>query len=257
MKPPPPLFSHPPLRIAADTWLVRHVHDAAGSTLPVGSLVVRGAEPAIVDTGAACNRDQWFRDVFGLVDPGDVRWVFLSHDHADHDGNLEPLLDACPRATLVVGRALAARLALRLALPAERCLLAEDGDAFDAGDRRFLAVRPPVYDSATTRGLLDTRTGVYWAVDAWGAATADAVADAADLDPARWRTALLAFARATAPWLADLDPVRWRAAVDAVAALRPAVIAPAHGPVISGPRVADAVDVLRDAAGRVTRAPAG
>ena len=67
MKPPPPLFSHPPLRIAADTWLDRHVHDAAGSTLPVGSLVVRGAEPAIVDTGAACNRDQWFRDVFGLV----------------------------------------------------------------------------------------------------------------------------------------------------------------------------------------------
>lgn len=252
MKPPPPLFSHPPLPIADDTWLIRHLHETASGPLPVSSLLVLGAQPTIVDTGARCNREQWLADVLGLVDPGDVRWVVVSHDHADHDGNLEAVLDACPRATLVISRALLPRLALRVAVPGERCLLVDDGESFDAGDRRLLALRPPVYDSAATRGLLDSATGVYWAVDAWGAVTGEAAADAADVDSAAWRDALTAFAHATAPWLADVDPGRWHAAVDAVAALRPAVIAPAHGPVVGAERVAEAVAVLREAARRVS-----
>ncbi|HEY8339918.1 MAG TPA: MBL fold metallo-hydrolase [Egibacteraceae bacterium] len=126
MKPPPPLFSHPPLPIADDTWLIRHLHETASGPLPVSSLLVLGAQPTIVDTGARCNREQWLADVLGLVDPGDVRWVVVSHDHADHDGNLEAVLDACPRATLVISRALLPRLALRVAVPGERCLLVDD-----------------------------------------------------------------------------------------------------------------------------------
>ena len=42
-----------------------------------------------------------------------------------------------------------------------------DGESFDAGDRTMLAVRPPLYDSPTTRGLFDTTTGVYWASDCY------------------------------------------------------------------------------------------
>jgi hypothetical protein len=43
----------------------------------------------------------------------------------------------------------------------------DDGVTFDAGDRQMTVVRPPLCDSATTRGLLDTKTGVYWAVDSF------------------------------------------------------------------------------------------
>ena len=36
-----------------------------------------------------------------IVDPADVRWVFLSHDDGDHLGNMRPLLDRAPNAKVV------------------------------------------------------------------------------------------------------------------------------------------------------------
>ena len=60
-----------------------------------------GEEPMIVDTGTPANREQWLEDVFGLVEPEDVRWVFLSHDDVDHTGNLDSVMERCPNATLV------------------------------------------------------------------------------------------------------------------------------------------------------------
>jgi hypothetical protein len=40
-----------------------------------------------------------------------------------------------------------------------------DGESFEAYDRTLRAIRPPVWDSPTTRGLFDQSTGVYWGVD--------------------------------------------------------------------------------------------
>ncbi len=59
-------------------------------------MVIRGQEPVIVDTGTPANRKQWLEDVFALVEPDDVRWVFLSHDDVDHSGNLDEVMTACP-----------------------------------------------------------------------------------------------------------------------------------------------------------------
>jgi hypothetical protein len=45
------------------------VQEALGAPLRVylNSMVIRGAEPVIVDTGTIANRAQWLDDVFGLV----------------------------------------------------------------------------------------------------------------------------------------------------------------------------------------------
>ena len=51
------------------------------------------------------------------------------------------------------------------ATPLDRCRFVNDGDAIDAGDRRLVALRPPVFDNPTTRGLFGERTGVLWSVD--------------------------------------------------------------------------------------------
>ena len=64
-------------------------------------MVITGAEPVIVDTGNELSRDEWMEAAFSIVDPADVRWIFLSHDDHDHIGNLTAVLDACPKATLV------------------------------------------------------------------------------------------------------------------------------------------------------------
>src|SRR5262245_33269880 len=92
-----------PIRIAEATYLVRPLVQLPGTSLSrhVNSLVIQGPEAVIVDTGSARFRDDWIEQVFGLVDPQDVRWIFLSNSDRDHTGNVAAALEACPRAMVV------------------------------------------------------------------------------------------------------------------------------------------------------------
>src|SRR5713226_2007206 len=102
-----------PTKIANDTYVIHQVQPALGQPLFVyiNSMVILGKEPVIVDTGTLANRKQWLDDVFSLVEPEDVRWIFLSHDDVDHTGNLDEALSACPNARLVCNWAMVERLA--------------------------------------------------------------------------------------------------------------------------------------------------
>ena len=133
--------------------MIHQVQPALGQPLFVylNSMVI-GKEPMIVDTGTPANRDQWMSDVFSLVDPKDVRWIFLSHDDVDHSGNLDEAMTACPNATLVCNWAMIERHSNCFEFPLERCRWVMDGEPLDIGDRTLQAVRPPVFDSPTTRG---------------------------------------------------------------------------------------------------------
>ncbi len=157
----------PPLKIADDTWLIQQMQEACIGPLWVylHSLVIKGPEPIIVDTGTPANREQWLKDVFSIVDPGDVRWIFLSHDDVDHAGNLAEIMEACPNATLISTWFLTERHTNAFNFPMERCRWVNDGESWRAGDRTLTAITPPLFDSPVTRGLYDDRTGVYWAVD--------------------------------------------------------------------------------------------
>lgn len=175
---------HDPYRIAPDTWVIPETLPAApGTVVPVNSMVITGAEPVIVDTGNELSRQRWMNAAFSLVDPVDVRWVFLSHDDHDHVGNLLPVLDACPNATLVTNWFTVERLQRAIPLPLHRARWLNPGDTFDAGDRTFVVNVPPVWDSPTTRGLYDSKTGVYWAVDAFACLLPGHVTDTRDIPP--------------------------------------------------------------------------
>src|ERR671929_40888 len=106
-----PSATYSPTRIAPDTWVIHQVQPALGQPLFIylNSMVILGNEPVIVDTGTPANREQWLKDVFALVDPKDVRWIFLSHDDVDHTGNLDEALTACPNAQLVCNWAMIER----------------------------------------------------------------------------------------------------------------------------------------------------
>ena len=88
----------PPTRVAKDTFVIHQVQEALGQPLFVyiNSMVILGEEPMIVDTGTPANRKQWLEDVFALVEPEDVRWIFLSHDDVDHSGNLDEVMTRVP-----------------------------------------------------------------------------------------------------------------------------------------------------------------
>ena len=248
--PETPTTRIPPTRLDADTWVIHQVQHAVGAPLSVylNSMVIAGAEPAIVDTGSVNNRYQWLEDVFGIVDPADVRWVLLSHDDSDHTGNLAPVMEACPNATLVCSWPLVERFSNAFRFPLDRCRWLNDGETLDIGDRRLTAVRPPVYDSPATRGFLDERSGIYWGVDAFAAPNpGDPAPTVADLDPGFWAQGMAMFVHhALSPWVRLVDRTRYAAEVDRVRAMGMTTIATAHSPLIEGRSVADAFALLRD-----------
>ena len=62
---------------------------------------------------------------------------------------------------------MAERMGASLAVPPTRQRWVGDGEVLDVGDRTLRRVRPPIFDSPTTRGLFDPTTGVYWASDSF------------------------------------------------------------------------------------------
>lgn len=248
-----------PVAIGADTWLIPNLAAAGGDLyVSVNSLVVRGAEPVVVDTGAPLHRERWLEQVFSLVEPEDVRWIFLSHDDGDHTGGLLDVLDLCPAATLVTNFFAVERLALeKPALPLHRMRWLEPGDAFDAGDRRMRLVLPPIFDGPTTRGLFDERTGVLWAVDSFAAMLPGAVQWREDVPQDLYDETFPLFNSLVSPWHQFLDPVRYGRHVDSVAGLGADVVASAHGPVLTGAAIPDAFDRVRALAGEPRVMPPG
>ena len=244
-----PTLHVPPTQIAPDTWVIHSVQPALGQPLFVylNSMVILGAEPMIVDTGTIANRDQWLADVFSLVEPEDVRWIFLSHDDVDHTGNLDETLSACPNAQLVCNWAMVERHTNCFDFPLQRCRWVMDGESLDIGDRTLLAFRPPVYDSPTTRGLFDPTTGVYWAVDTFATPLPDPQMGIADLDAEFWDFGLALFALgAVSPWLSMVDEAKYGPYVDRVQNLDIRTIACCHSPVIEGAYIDRAFARIRE-----------
>jgi flavorubredoxin len=227
-----------PVRIAAETYLLPATLPVPGRGLQyLNPMLVRGAEPLLVDTGAAVLGDEYFAAVGQLIDLGDVRWIFVSHDDRDHTGGLLRLLELCPRARVITSFQAVNRMTKEIRLPLDRMVFADVGDSVPIGDRSLRLVRPPMFDSPATRGFWDDRTGVYYAVDAFGAVTPGYQEFVTDGRRADYHAGFDWLNRANTPWLALVDPAKLAAVVGAIRALRLGVLASYHGPVAVGPEV--------------------
>jgi flavorubredoxin len=239
-----------PFRICRDTWVIPQLEEAP----PVGcfflnSAVITGAEPVVIDTGTPVNRGRWIEHLGAIVDPADVRWIFISHDDQDHAGNLAPLLEICPRATVLTSWFAVGRMASTegIELPMHRIRFVNDGDAVDIGDRTLHAMLPPIFDNPTTRGAFDASTGFLWAADCFGAPVPGFVPEADDVPAAEWREGFLMLHRMLSPWHTMLDHRRYGAAViDRLQEMPITAVASAHGPVVRGPRITEGFRMLRE-----------
>lgn len=220
-----------PLEVARDTFVIRAVTPSVAGTLTsMNSMVIRGSEPMLVDTGMGVHRETWFADVLSLVAPEDVRWIFVTHIDADHAGNLVEALRLCANAKMVCSKGEFYRTTTALGVAPARMVLVEPGETMSIGDRELFVSRPPVYDSPYTRALHDPVTGVYYAADAFCAPMPEGVVDWSDeIAPRLWAKGMAAYHQNTVcPWVSLADPARFRAEVDKVAALDPAVIISSH-----------------------------
>lgn len=236
-----------PLEVAADTFVIRALTPSVGRTWTnLNSMVIRGAEPVIVDTGMVTNRATWFDDVFSLVQPDEVRWIFVTHNDSDHAGNLVEALQRCPNARVVTSRGESFRTSASFGIALERIWMVDAGQSFDVGDRSLRAVRPPVYDSPYTRGLFDPGTGVYYASDAFCAPMPEGPVDWVDQIPAHlWAEGMARFHHVSlCPWISLVDETKFQSEVSKLAALDINVIVGSHTPTISGTSVRRAFELL-------------
>lgn len=246
--PIPAPVRHRPVEIAPDTFVIQATHGEGVAPMAVhlNAMVIRGREPIVVDTGAPVNRDHYLEDLFTIVEPEDVRWVFISHDDADHYGNLHEVMAACPNATLVGTWFFCERMATdRLDIPPFRWIWVGDGETLDAGDRTLVAVRPPLYDSPTTRGLFDPTTGVYWASDAYATPVERGTAMVSDLDPGFWTEGFTAFQAWNSPWVSMLASDAFDRACRRIEDLGVTTIASGHGPTVGPESLERAFEMMR------------
>lgn len=237
-----------PIEVAPDTFVIYDAYAPPGApgAAHMNAMLIRGAEPVVVDTGTPLNRTNYLEDLFSLVEPNDVRWVFISHDDVDHYGNVHEVMAACPNATLVASWFLCDRIAVdRLDIPPFRWRWLNDGETLDVGDRTLAAIRPPLYDSPTTRGLFDPTTGVYWASDCYATPVASATAFVDELDPDEWEAGFAMFQTWNSPWSTMVDPARFGEACAAIERLGVSTIATCHSPTIGASQVDRAFELLR------------
>lgn len=220
-----------PYKVAADTFVVPsyvpipHVGNVYHNTM-----VIKGEEPMVIDTGVSVYREHYLENLFSLVDPLDVRWLFLSHEDRDHSGNLMEALAMCPSARLVTNFVGVGKLSEDFTLPMGRVYFANDGDTFDVGDRTISVMRPPLFDSSATRGFWDPKNELFFSADCFGAVVTQEYEDAADVPADEFEHGFFWFNRANHAWHEFTDPAKVCAQIDRVRVLGAKTLVTSHGP---------------------------
>ena len=236
-----PTLPATPYAVTDDTFVIPTIAAAPdGTFVSANSLVIRGAEPVIVDTGCALVRDDWAERAFSVVEPEDVRWVVITHDDHDHVGNIDLVLERCPNATLVVSYLVVARLVADVDLPIDRMQWKNEGDTLTLSDRTLQFVRPPLFDSPSTRAVFDTSSGVMWGVDAFATAMPGEVYEASDVPLAMLDEQFPLHNQWNTPWLQWVDKAKFDEHLQDTESLPVSAWVSAHGPVFRGDQIADA-----------------
>jgi len=221
-------------RVAPDTDALSAYLPLPGfGVLPVNAYVVHAPEPVLVDTGLSALRDGFLQALSGVVDPAELRWIWITHMDADHVGNLQAVLDRAPAARVVTTYLGMGKMGL-LGLPVERAYLLNPGQKLELGTHRLEAVVPPTFDAPETTGLYDAGTRALFSADCFGALMPEPAESAAAIDPATLRDGMVSWATVDAPWLSLVEEGRLRGVLDRIGRLDPAVILSSHLPPAGG-----------------------
>ncbi|WP_042377234.1 MBL fold metallo-hydrolase [Streptacidiphilus melanogenes] len=220
--------------------------------IPVNAFVLHAPQPVVVDTGLGLP-DRHFLEVLAqVVDPADVRWIWLTHPDRDHTGGIDALLAAAPDAKLVTTFVAVGIMSCESPLPLDRVHLLNPGQSLDVGDRTLTAFRPPLFDNPTTVGFFDDLTGVCFSSDCFGAPmpAADVAesTDARGLPAEDLRAAQLMWASVDSPWVENVDPKRFLDSFHLLRDRAPELVLSTHLPAAEG-ITERMVDTLGSAAG--------
>jgi glyoxylase-like metal-dependent hydrolase (beta-lactamase superfamily II) len=223
-----PFAAGPDTHVIPTYWPVPNA-----GVIPMNAFVVHAGEPVLVDTGTGALGDQFLDALGSLVRPSDLRWIWLTHEDLDHTGSLRRLLELAPRATVLTTFMAIGRLSPAGPFPMDRIRLVNPGDTVNVGDRNLRAIRPPLFDSPATIGLLDDRTGTLFSSDCFGAPLPPELATARsadDIPPEVLAGSQVAWATVDSSWVTSADPAKLARALDDVIRLEPRRVLSSHLP---------------------------
>lgn len=215
--------------------------------LTINAFLLDAQEPVLVDTGIGNDSDQFIDAVDAIVGLKNLRWLWLTHDDADHTGSVRRILEAAPHVRLVTHALSAIRMSSWWPVPLDRVHAIRAGDRLHVGDRTLRAVMPPLFDNPMSIGLLDESTGNLFTVDSFGALLPEATQDAAEVPQEALAGGMLAWSLMDSPWSTLVDRAKFADVLDGVRRLRPSRIFSSHLPAASGTSLDRFLDVLQSA----------
>jgi glyoxylase-like metal-dependent hydrolase (beta-lactamase superfamily II) len=218
-------------QVTPDTMVLPSYFPIPGlGIIPVNAFLIKAAEPVLVDTGLMHLSREFMAGLAALINPGDIKWLWLTHTDQDHIGNLRQLLDELPDLRIVTSFLGVGKMSLFQPLPMDRIYLLNPGQTLDVGDRKLQAIRPPTYDAPETVGFFDAKSGIFFSADCFGALMSAPAVTADDIGSEPLREGLVKWTTVDAPWLHGIDRGLFAGNLDNIRKLAPKVILSSHLP---------------------------
>lgn len=224
-----PYQAGPDIHVLAGTVAVPGV-----GVLTVNAYLLMAQEPVLIDTGLGIDSDEFVSAVSSIVDPAELRWVWLTHDDSDHTGSLPRIMELAPNAKLVTHALGALRMAAWWPVPLDRVHAIRGGDELHVGDRTLTAMRPPLYDNPMSTGVFDRSNGAFFCVDSFGAILPEATQQLEEVPDEALAGGMAGWAAFDSPWMHLVDREKFAAVVHGVRALDPSQLLSSHLPAASG-----------------------
>jgi len=203
-------------------------------SIPLNAFVLHGSEPVLVDTGAVVESDEFMAALRAVIDPAELKWIWLTHTDFDHIGTLHRLLAEIPDLRVITTFLGVGIMTTSTPLPMDRVHLVNPGQTITVGDRALTAVKPPVFDNPSTTGFRDDKSGAFFSSDCFGALLQSVPERADELSDAELRDGQVFWATIDSPWLHKVDPATFAKELNAVRALDPTIVLSSHLPAAPG-----------------------
>jgi glyoxylase-like metal-dependent hydrolase (beta-lactamase superfamily II) len=210
--------------------LPTHLNAPGMGNLIINAYVLLAEQPVLIDSGIGNDTADFVAAVESIVPLRDLKWVWLTHDDADHTGSIQRIMDSAPQARLATPALGAMRMATWWPVPFDRVFALTLDTKLDVGDRKLRAVRPPTFDNPLSTGIFDEKTGTLFSVDAFGAILPEVTDNVADIPEADLRQSMVMWGAFDSPWTHLVDVDRFDAVLERVRRLAPTRILSSHLP---------------------------